>query len=265
MRRLQRAGLSSIPPDTFVRQPGLSRAFEGTNGHAVLLIHGFTGITAEMEYLGGRLAEAGFAVSIPRLPGHGTNHQDFRSVTRRDWFRRCLDQYLELVSTHDQVYVAGLSMGGLLALMLAAYFPVPKIALAAPALKAKNALIALVPVARLFVRSVSNGGSISHEETDPDLRELQKEYHSRFWLGPVAELRALQRTAISLLPRVGSDTLTIVSKADNTVPLGVADLVESRIAAVRKKRIVLEESSHVVVNGVEKKRVADAIIDWFAP
>ena len=44
---------------------------------AILLIHGYTGSPREMLWLGTQLHKAGYTVSIPRLPGHGTNKEDF--------------------------------------------------------------------------------------------------------------------------------------------------------------------------------------------
>jgi len=216
-----------------------------------------------MKYLGGRLANEGFPVSIPRLPGHGTNHEDFLSVSWRDWMRRCVDEYLELSSNYDRVFVAGLSMGGLLTALVAAQFHPERIALAAPAFAANNPLIGLTPFLRWFVTSAtapikSYDGRMNDEE-----RYLEDEYRRRSWVGPIAELRALQKIAAARLHLIDSQTLTIISKGDHTVPAKVADLIESRIRSSQKKRVVLETSPHVVVNDVEKERVADEIIEWF--
>ena len=46
---------------------------EGNNGKAVLLLHGYTGTTAEMRPLGNHLHSLGYTVLCPRLPGHGTS------------------------------------------------------------------------------------------------------------------------------------------------------------------------------------------------
>lgn len=255
--------LTSIPPDTTVSTSALSWTARGTGRDAVLLIHGFTGIVGEMEFLGRQLSEAGLTVSIPRLPGHGTNHQDFLSVRWQDWYRRCLDEYLELASKYYRVHVAGLSMGGLLALLIAAQFRPARIALAAPALVSSIPSIRLAPIAKYFVRSVARKTETQHDEPDAELRHLAAEYRGRYWVGPVAELRSLQRFAASILPSVQSDTLTIVSKGDRTVPVRVVDLIEKRIGSEAKRRVVLEESSHVVVDDVERELVAEEVVRWF--
>lgn len=255
--------MTSIPSDTRVSPSALSWWAPGRGRDAVLLVHGYTGVVEEMRYLGDRLCEAGFGVSIPRLPGHGTNHQDLLSVSWRDWYRRCFDEYLDLASSYDRVFVAGLSMGGLLALLLAAQLRVPRIALAAPALLATRSAIRIAPLAQYVVRYVGRASSGSIDEPDPERRRLAAEYRERHWIGAVAQLRLLQRVTLSRLPGVTAATLTIVSEADRAVPTRVVDLVESRIRSVEKRHIVLERSGHVVVDDIEREWVADEIVEWF--
>ncbi len=255
--------LFSIPDETTARSLAYPLTLSGTNGAAVLLIHGFTGIVDDMKYLGIRLSEAGYTVSVPRLPGHGTNHQDFLAVSWRDWLRRCYDEYIDLSARFEKVYVAGLSMGGLLAALVAAQFKPKRIALAAPAFAASNRLIRLTPFMRYFLTSVADPKSGQEPEPDPDKAYLESEYRAQSWVGPIAELRHLQRIAARRLRLIEAPTLTIVSKADRTVPTRVADLIESKIQTSEKRRVVLETSAHVVVNDTEKEQVADEIIEWF--
>jgi len=255
--------IRSIPRETVIRPSALPQWLPGSGGSAVLLIHGFTGYPGDMLYLGRRLQAAGFAVSIPRLPGHGTNGRDFLQVGWSDWLRAAVDAYLALSSTHEKVHVAGLSMGGLLTILLAAQFEPERIALAAPALAIANRTAGLTRwLAPFLARMPSRVGGEEPSE-DPDHKALFEEYWSWNWVRPTANLLTLKRMALRALPRVRSKTLTIVSKADTTVPADVAELVDRSIPARQRRTLVLERSSHVVVNDVEKERVADEIAGWF--
>lgn len=100
---------------------------------ACLLIHGYCGSPFEMEPLAGPLRDAGFAVSNIRLPGHGTTVDDFLTTNFADWRAAADEAYHELAMRHKVVLAVGLSMGGTLALSLAARFPLAGVlSLAAP-------------------------------------------------------------------------------------------------------------------------------------
>lgn len=78
----------------------------------VLVLHGFTGNPASMRSLAARFASAGYTVSLPRLPGHGTTVEDMKTTTWQDWSSAALAAYDELAARCEKVAVAGLSMGG---------------------------------------------------------------------------------------------------------------------------------------------------------
>ena len=85
----------------------------------VLLVHGFTGAPKEMRWMGEYLAKQGYTVLGVRLAGHATQPADMLRVTWQDWLTSVEDGWHLLRGAADQVFVAGLSMGGTLALLLA--------------------------------------------------------------------------------------------------------------------------------------------------
>ena len=93
---------------------------EGTNNAGVLVVHGFTGTPDSVRPLVHKLHETGFTVSAPLLPGHGTSPEDLKTKTAKDWFGHVEKSFFELKEKVDTVFVAGLSMGALLTLKLAA-------------------------------------------------------------------------------------------------------------------------------------------------
>lgn len=97
--------------------------FEG-DGCSVLVIHGFTGTTQSMRYLGEQLNERfGYSVLGPRLNGHGTSPDDMATTGYRDWLASA-EEALETAAVRGKpVFVTGLSMGGMLTLALAARHP----------------------------------------------------------------------------------------------------------------------------------------------
>ena len=98
--------------------PGAESFRAGAGEVGVLLCHGFTGSPASMRPWAGYLAERGYRVAVPRLPGHGTHWRDLNLTEWTDWYARAEQEFNILRRECRQVFVTGLSMGGALALSL---------------------------------------------------------------------------------------------------------------------------------------------------
>lgn len=93
------------------------------NRTGVLLIHGLTGTPNEMRIVGRGLNRAGFTVYGMQLAGHCGNEADLNQTTWEDWYKSVEEAAFKLKEQVDHVFVAGLSMGALLSLKLAAEHP----------------------------------------------------------------------------------------------------------------------------------------------
>jgi carboxylesterase len=85
----------------------------------VLLIHGLTGTPAEMRFVAKGLHDAGFTVNAVQLAGHCGSASDLLATGWRDWYESVDAAATKLRREVDHLFVAGLSMGALLALKLA--------------------------------------------------------------------------------------------------------------------------------------------------
>lgn len=92
--------------------------FQGKNGCAVLLLHGWTSTAFELRGLGKLLHKNGFTAYAPLLRGHGTNPKDLESVSWKDWYADADKALDALTKEHQAVFVVGTSIGGNLALLL---------------------------------------------------------------------------------------------------------------------------------------------------
>ncbi|MGX9854518.1 alpha/beta hydrolase [Limimaricola variabilis] len=93
-------------------------------GAAVLLLHGFTSTPQSIRHVGHALhARTGCTVAAPLLAGHGTSPEDLARTTHRDWIASAETALRELERKADRVIIAGLSLGGTLALNLAIRHP----------------------------------------------------------------------------------------------------------------------------------------------
>ncbi len=91
-------------------------------GMACLLIHGFGGTPAEMRGLGEALAAQGMRVYGMRLAGHCEGEEIFARTTRKQWLASA-EEGLAQLERYQHVFIAGLSMGGVLSLLLASFHP----------------------------------------------------------------------------------------------------------------------------------------------
>jgi len=103
--------------------PDLAFRLDGRLGKAVLLVHGMTGAPGEMKFLAKRLHRRGFSVHAPLLPGHGRDQASLLGTGWRDWLDGARRGFEALAQTHDEVFVAGICVGGALGLLLAAEEP----------------------------------------------------------------------------------------------------------------------------------------------
>ena len=87
---------------------------------ACLVLHGYGGSPFEVEPVCRALAKAGYRTMAPLLPGHGTCIADFKKTFFPDWLGCAEEALHSLKKDHSKVMVAGFSMGGALALSLAA-------------------------------------------------------------------------------------------------------------------------------------------------
>lgn len=84
-----------------------------------LVLHGFTGSPVSVRPLAELLSKRGFAIEMPRLPGHGTQPKDLLPYRYADWRAEALAALTRLRARTQHVFAVGLSMGGTLVLDLA--------------------------------------------------------------------------------------------------------------------------------------------------
>ncbi len=89
---------------------------EGSSATGVLVIHGFTGNPSSMRGIAVALADEGYHVEMPRLPGHGTTIDDMVTTTWDDWSGEVRAAHARLAERAERIVVVGLSMGGALTL-----------------------------------------------------------------------------------------------------------------------------------------------------
>ena len=206
----------------------------------VLLVHGLTGNPVSLRPLAEDLAQAGYAVELPRLPGHGTRWQDLATTRWRDWVREAAAA-LERLRTHTRAQVAmGLSMGAAIALHLAQTGRnLSGIVAVNPSVACASVRERLAPAASLIVRSRPGiGNDIAKPGGD------EKPY-ARIPTKAAASFIKAREQVREDLGAVTTPLLVLTSRNDHTVPPFNSRIVLDGVSSTDKRHVWLERSFHV--------------------
>jgi carboxylesterase len=213
----------------------------------VVLVHGFTGSPVSLRPLAELLARRGFAVELPRLPGHGTTWREMLPTRYDDW-RAEVVRVAKLLGTRaDKVVLCGLSMGGTLALDVASggdVAPAGVVAINAQILDRKGIVVTLGPwLEKIFpVVPAAAAGLRSNDIAKPGAGE-----QAYGWVPSAAGnslLRALPRVR-SQIEKLTCPVLIAYSRQDHSVSPENSKRLLGLIRSTDRTELVLERSYHV--------------------
>jgi carboxylesterase len=213
----------------------------GTTGRAILLIHGFTSTPGSLaDWARGLHQATGDTVAVPLLPGHGTRWEDLNRVTWQDWEGAVLAAFDVLASTHQSVAVGGLSLGGALAVLVAARRPqTSALVLVNHLMWLGNPALFLAPlVKRLTPSMVAVAGDVKK----PGVWEPA---YDRVPTGGVDQFRRLLKVVRPLLPKIVVPTLLFKSREDHVIPVASTLKTIARLGSTQKDLVWLDHSFHV--------------------
>jgi carboxylesterase len=95
----------------------------GNGDRAIVLFHGYNDSPHTMRAVADALQQAGWTVYVPLLPGHGRSLSDFAAARADDWVASARAAVGQALAQHPRVAVGGLSLGGALAMIVAAEQP----------------------------------------------------------------------------------------------------------------------------------------------
>lgn len=257
--------------------------FRAAGNHiGCLLVHGFTGGPWDMRPLAERLADEGYTVALPLLPGHGNENADLGKVGWRDWVAATHDEAQQLRAACTTVVVIGYSMGGATALLAAQQQSPDLLVLLAPALGLTrnwqfNALLRTLPVtkylrpwfyplARADLEAPEIQARIRKYAADVNLRDPATQalirQRVRLATSAIDQFYRLTQRARRLGPRVQVPTLIQHGRLDTTIPPDFSNELYHRLASADKTLHWWEQSGHQLVNGSEREAVIHTTLSW---
>ena len=230
---------------------------------ALLLLHGAGDTPQTLRYLAQALYDRGFHVSVPLLPGHGRSIADFARLQADDLIGAARENYAALRQTHPWLGVVGLSMGGALAVQVAAEHPdLPALGLIAPYLAMPATIARAARLARWWgplvpVLRSADGLSV----LDPIERERSLAY-GVFTPAALGALETTVRRAVEALPRVVTPTLVIQSRQDNRISVADAERAFALLGAREKRLQWITGAAHVITVDYGRDVVITSLTSW---
>lgn len=252
--------MAETPP---VLMDGAEPFFLPRGAVGCLLIHGFTASPQEVRWMGEFLAAAGISVLAPRLAGHGTHLGDLSRSRWRDWYASALDGYHLLQGHCSRIVVAGLSLGGALALLLASQHPpLGVIAMSTPRSllldRTMRRLWPWMPLLAVTKRYTPEG--------PPDWRDPEVgRYRVHYQAYPVRAVREVEKALSRMraaLPELRVPALFIHSRQDDFVTPEHAQSNFQAYGGGDKELRWVENSNHIITCDAERQRVFAAGLEF---
>jgi carboxylesterase len=231
---------------------------------ACLLIHGFTGTPKEMRWMGEYLHKQGYTCLGIRLAGHATNPEDMIRSRWTDWTASVEDGYNLLCGLTDQIFLVGLSMGGMLSLLMSTRLRV-------------NGVIAMSTPSRLptdypiwFMQFLSRFIKFRPKTREaPGSSWFDKsayQEHIAYPQNPVrsaAELKKLTLKMLAALPEVKVPVLLMHSRDENYVlPDNMETIFSGLVNAPDKTKLYITGSNHVLPRDASREQVFQSAVEF---
>jgi len=212
-----------------------------------------------MEGLAAYLRALHCAVAVPTLPGHATQPDDLRDIPYQQWIDTSEKALRELQQQHAVVFVIGQSMGGTLALHLAANHRFTGVVTLAAALRlplhleiASYVMAPFVPV-----RYKRNGSDVRDQNGKALLRN-----YDHYPMSAVRQLMRMLRKVRAELPAIDMPLLAMHAPDDHVVPFDNLALLMSLIKSSAAEQMIVENSYHVLTVDADREIIFSRIREF---
>jgi carboxylesterase len=232
-------------------------------GTAVLLIHGGGDTPQALYGLARHLHARGFAVRAPLLPSHGRDVSALRNSSAAEWAATVRREFEDLKKEHDHVTVVGLSVGGALAISLAAErTDVEALVLLAPYVEMPPLVSRLAFTSRAWGWLVPYFSSRAVDSIHDPSAAARSLGHGIMTPATLRAISDVVNAADAALPRVKAPTLIIQSREDNRIAPEIAERGFARLGSEVKRFIWTKGAGHVITVDFGHERVFELTAQW---
>jgi len=198
----------------------------------------------------------------PLLPGHGTSPEEMTAASGRDWLRAAEADLCRLKKACNKVFVAGLSMGGVISLILASKHPVAGVITMSTPTPLQAWQVKTLLVLRRFLKWLPQIGR-KPSLTDSRAASRFSSYDRTPMISVVELVRLIGRLGHTL-PRVYAPVLIIQSTGDRAVPAKSAQFIHDYLGSTDKTMRFFHNSGHNITIDSEREAVWRAVGDFIA-
>ncbi|MFC4799238.1 alpha/beta hydrolase [Neobacillus sp. GCM10023253] len=231
--------------------------FEGGD-RAVLLLHGFTGNTADVRMLGRFLEEKGYSSHAPLYKGHGSAPpEELMNSTPEDWWKSVLEGYQLLKKKgYEKIAVIGISLGGVFSLKLATEVPLAGVVpMCAPmGFKNKETLPKMV---RAYAKQYKELEGKTEEQITSDLSAFQDNS-----MPAVEGLKRLVSDVSTQLHKITVPTCIVQGRLDDVIDMESPQIIYNGIKTANKEIKWYENSGHIITLEDERNSVEEDVFQF---
>lgn len=224
-----------------------------------LLCHGYTGTPYEMRGVGTYLVDHGITVLGLLLPGHGTFVEEMKKTTMDDYFNEFTKAYKKLENYCKEIFICGLSLGGVISLKFVSENKVHGVITLAAPIKFKR-------LEGFFLATI--GSLLKNTTLKKSKEELveQKKYkiicYDKYPIGPAISIRKTILKTRKKLLKIDSPILIIQGLLDKSWIIDSSRIIFNEVKSENKELILLQKTSHVTTLGPEKKKIEKFILEF---
>ncbi|MBP3037943.1 carboxylesterase [Bacillaceae bacterium Marseille-Q3522] len=218
---------------------------------AVLLLHGFTGNSADVRMIGRFLEKNGYTSHAPHYKGHGVPPEELVKTGPDEWWQDAMNGYRFLKEQgYDEIAVIGLSLGGVFSLKLGYTVPVKGIVTMCAPMYIKSEKVMYEGVVK-YAREFK---SFYEQKTDAQIEEEIEQFKKT----PMNTLKALQHFIADVrdnVKQVRKPIFVVQARHDAMINPESANIIYREVQSANKSIKWYEESGHVITLGKEKQQL----------
>lgn len=222
---------------------------------AVLLLHGFTGNTGDVRMLGRFLERKGYTTHAPLYKGHGGPLEALLETKPQDWWQDVLDGYQFLKNKgHQEIAVAGISLGGLFSLKLGYTVPVKGIVTMCTPMGLKNDTVLYEGI-----RGQAQSYKRLEGKSPGQITKEMAAFHPEPLLQQVYKANADVKGQIDL---IYAPTFIVQGRLDHMVDLASPYFIHDNIQSNVKEIKWYEQSGHSITLDKERDQLHEDIYQF---